>query len=162
VTPGLPAMALNLLLLFMLKEVGGKSGGELPADRGALMQKFVRSSQFLGRIARKDVRERAERCLEALFWRLQTEDTLETDVDGFTAALSGVAGVDVGRPSLLSYCLVEVAAAYRQAGEGSGQGTQHGYKYDVAGHFRRLSSGRLIWVRPLLKFNSTVLVSARY
>jgi|GEM_PF-1459540 len=90
----LPEMALNPLLLFMLKEVGGESGGELPADRGALMQKFVRSSQFLGKIARKDMRERAERCLEALSWRLQMEDTLVTDVDGFKDALSGVAGVD--------------------------------------------------------------------
>ena len=56
--------------------------------------------------------------------------------------------VKEGRPPLLSYYLVEVAAAYRHAGEGSGQGEQHGWRYDVMGHFRRLPSGRLIWVRP--------------
>ena len=90
----LRTLARNPLLLYMLKEVGGETGGELPADRGALLQKFVRSSRLLGQVSPKDLRERAERCLEALGWRLQEQRALETDVDGFTAAISGVAGVD--------------------------------------------------------------------
>jgi hypothetical protein len=40
-----------------------------------------------------------------------------------------------------------VAPGYR-SGEGEGSGVKHGHRYDVAGHFRRLPDGRLIWVRP--------------
>ena len=29
----------------------------------------------------------------------------------------------------------------------TGQGSTHGYRYDVMGHFRRLPDGRLTWVR---------------
>ena len=42
----------------------------------------------------------------------------------------------------------EVAPAYREKGETGEGGVKHGFRYDVAGHFRRLSAGRLIWVRP--------------
>lgn len=37
---------------------------------------------------------------------------------------------------------------YAQGGEPGGTGHSHSYRYDVRGHFRRLSGGRLIWVRP--------------
>lgn len=54
-----------------------------------------------------------------------------------------------GKPPLLAYYTVAVAPAYRdKAGEEGGGGWKHGHLYDVRGHFRRLSDGRLIWVRP--------------
>lgn len=37
---------------------------------------------------------------------------------------------------------------YDSDGEPTGQGTHHGFRYDVRGHFRRLDSGRTTWVRP--------------
>lgn len=33
------------------------------------------------------------------------------------------------------------------AGEGAGTGAKHGIRYDVRGHFRRLATGKTIWVR---------------
>jgi hypothetical protein len=53
-----------------------------------------------------------------------------------------------GKPPLLPYYTVEVAPAYREKGETGDGSAKHGFRYDVAGHFRRLSAGRLIWVRP--------------
>jgi len=52
-----------------------------------------------------------------------------------------------GKPPLLPYYTVEVAPGYRSAG-GEGAGAKHGYRYDVAAHFRRLTDGWPIWVRP--------------
>lgn len=37
---------------------------------------------------------------------------------------------------------------YDSNGEPTGQGTHHGFRYDVRGHFRRLDSGKTTWVRP--------------
>ena len=53
--------------------------------------------------------------------------------------------VKEGKPLLLPYFTVEVAPGYR--GKGDGDGAKHGYRYDIADHFRRLADGRLIWVR---------------
>jgi hypothetical protein len=52
-----------------------------------------------------------------------------------------------GKPPLLPYYTVEVAPAYREKGEAGDGGIKHGYRYDVAGHFRRLPNGKLTWVR---------------
>lgn len=32
--------------------------------------------------------------------------------------------------------------------QGTGEGSKHGIRYDVRGHFRRLETGKTIWVRP--------------
>ncbi len=32
--------------------------------------------------------------------------------------------------------------------DGTGEGSKHGIRYDVRGHFRRLTTGKTIWVRP--------------
>lgn len=37
---------------------------------------------------------------------------------------------------------------YDSNGEPTGEGTHHGFRYDVRGHFRRLDSGKTTWVRP--------------
>lgn len=37
---------------------------------------------------------------------------------------------------------------YDSNGEPTGEGTHHGFRYDVRGHFRRLESGKTTWVRP--------------
>lgn len=54
------------------------------------------------------------------------------------------------KPALDAWYTVEVRAEYRRAwdGDGTGAGSHHGYRYDVRGHFRRMTDGRMIWVRP--------------
>lgn len=37
---------------------------------------------------------------------------------------------------------------YDSNGEPTGEGTHHGFRYDVRGHFRKLSTGKTTWVRP--------------
>lgn len=37
---------------------------------------------------------------------------------------------------------------YDSNGEPTGEGTHHGFRYDVRGHFRKLTSGKTTWVRP--------------
>jgi hypothetical protein len=37
---------------------------------------------------------------------------------------------------------------YDSNGNATGEGTHHGFRYDVRGHFRKLSSGKTTWVRP--------------
>ena len=78
------------LFLWMLKETG-VGGGELPADRGGLVQRFVRSSRLLGR-APLALRQRAERGLELLGWRLQELGSLVIDEDELDALLESTAG----------------------------------------------------------------------
>lgn len=37
---------------------------------------------------------------------------------------------------------------YDSNGEPTGEGTHHGFRYDVRGHFRKLTTGKTTWVRP--------------
>lgn len=37
---------------------------------------------------------------------------------------------------------------YDSNGEPIGEGTHHGFRYDVRGHFRKLTNGKTTWVRP--------------
>ena len=53
-----------------------------------------------------------------------------------------------GKPPLLAYYTVVVAPAYRHKDDGESTGMQHGHRYDVRGHLRKLPGNRLIWVRP--------------
>lgn len=55
-----------------------------------------------------------------------------------------------GKRVLPPYYTVVVRPEYRREGDDSshGQGSSHGHRYDVRGHFRRLGDGRLTWVRP--------------
>lgn len=53
-----------------------------------------------------------------------------------------------GKRVLQPYYTVVVRPEYRQEGDGAGgQGSKHGHRYDVRGHFRRAGE-RLTWVRP--------------
>lgn len=53
-----------------------------------------------------------------------------------------------GKRILQPYYTVEVRPEYQRTGEAghAGSGTKHGHRYDVRGHFRRLSDGRLTWI----------------
>jgi formylglycine-generating enzyme required for sulfatase activity len=88
--------ALIPLLLWMIKEVGGDGGGELPPDRGRLLRSFVETA-----LQRHEVpvaeRDAVARSLAAFGWRLQTAGRLVGDVWELDAALRegcGVAGDD--------------------------------------------------------------------
>lgn len=54
-----------------------------------------------------------------------------------------------GKKILESYYVCRIRGVqYDSNGEPTGEGTHHGFRYDVRGHFRRLESGRTTWVRP--------------
>ena len=78
------------LFLWMFKETA--SGGDLPANRGDLLRRFVRAPRLLGRIADPELRSRAERSLEALAWRMASAGVLETDEAQLVADLQAVRG----------------------------------------------------------------------
>ena len=92
--PRLRDMARNPLLLWMLKEAGAGGQGELPGNRGEPVRQFVRSSRLLGQLPDPTARDRAERCLERLGWRLQEREALTLDADEFYAVVQGVPGAD--------------------------------------------------------------------
>lgn len=52
-----------------------------------------------------------------------------------------------GKKPLEPYYLCRIRGV-RYEPTGAGQGSAHGIRYDVRGHFRRMSSGRTTWVRP--------------
>ncbi|MCB9120929.1 MAG: SUMF1/EgtB/PvdO family nonheme iron enzyme [Caldilineaceae bacterium] len=86
------------LLLWMIKEVGGDDGGELPADRGNLLRSFV--DQALRRRAVPfDRRDAVTRSLAAFGWRLQQARRLVGTAAELDAALRAgccIAGDDPG------------------------------------------------------------------
>lgn len=118
------------LFLWMFKETAG--GGDLPANRGDLLRRFVRAPRLLGRIADPALRDRAERSLEALAWRMAAAGALESSEDDLYADLQTVRGpreyglddmrsqmqrsgllvrLDEGRYRLLHQLIQEYAAA---------------------------------------------------
>jgi len=52
-----------------------------------------------------------------------------------------------GKKPFEDYYLCHLRASRGEAGAGEGQGGEHGFRYDVRAHFRRLPDGRLTWVR---------------
>lgn len=80
------------LFLWMFKETGG-TGGELSTNRGRLIQQFVCSTRLLGQVPAADaMRERAERSLESIGWRLQQAGTLEINTDDLYQSLAETRG----------------------------------------------------------------------
>jgi hypothetical protein len=53
-----------------------------------------------------------------------------------------------GKSPLPDYYICRLAKGRRYATEGEPTGNHVSFRFDVAGHFRRLSDGRTIWVRP--------------
>jgi hypothetical protein len=78
------------LFLWMFTETA--SGGDLPANRGELVQNFVRAPRLLGRIDDLELRSRAERSLESLAWRMETEGDLQTSEEKLYADLKAARG----------------------------------------------------------------------
>ena len=79
------------LFLFMLKETAGSGDGGLPANRGELVQKYVRSDRLLEKVP-QELRPRALRSLEALAWQMQQEGGLEIEEDDLLEVLADVRG----------------------------------------------------------------------
>lgn len=52
-----------------------------------------------------------------------------------------------GKRELEPYYLCTIKAPSGAHGGATGRGTEHGYRYDVRGHIRRLKSGKTTWVR---------------
>lgn len=54
-----------------------------------------------------------------------------------------------GKKLLEPYYLCRIRGVeYDENGEPTGEGTHHGVRYDVRGHFRKLATGKTTWVRP--------------
>ncbi|MFM7173618.1 MAG: SUMF1/EgtB/PvdO family nonheme iron enzyme, partial [Caldilinea sp.] len=79
------------LFLFMFKETAGDGQGELPANRGELVRKFVRSDRLLHPVP-QELHVRLERSLEALAWRMAQAGTLEIDEEALLDELAAVRG----------------------------------------------------------------------
>jgi len=79
------------LFLFMFKETAGDGQGDLPANRGELVRKFVRSDRLLHFVP-QELHVRLERSLEALAWRMAEAGTLEMDEEALLDELAAVRG----------------------------------------------------------------------
>lgn len=53
-----------------------------------------------------------------------------------------------GKRELEPYYIISISDPTGRQSEATGSGVSHSYRYDVRGHFRRLSDGRVIWVHP--------------
>lgn len=54
-----------------------------------------------------------------------------------------------GKSRLEPYYVCRIRGVqYDSAGNPTGEGAKHGIRYDVRGHFRRMTNGRTTWVRP--------------
>ena len=79
------------LFLFMFKETAGDGAGDLPANRGDLVRRFVTSDRLLYPVP-QDLRSRLVRTLEALAWRMATAGQLEIDEETLYDELAAVRG----------------------------------------------------------------------
>jgi formylglycine-generating enzyme required for sulfatase activity len=79
------------LFLFMFKETAGDGQGDLPANRGELLRKFVQSDRLLHFVP-QELHVRLERSLEALAWRMAEAGTLEMDEEALLDELASVRG----------------------------------------------------------------------
>lgn len=53
-----------------------------------------------------------------------------------------------GKSRLEPYYICRIRGIQYDSTDPTGTGTKHGIRYDVRGHFRRLQTGKTIWVRP--------------
>lgn len=53
-----------------------------------------------------------------------------------------------GKKQLEPFYLCRIRGVRYEASGAPGEGSHHGIRYDVRGHFRRLATGRMTWVRP--------------
>ena len=53
-----------------------------------------------------------------------------------------------GKSRLEPYYVCRIRGVQYDKAESTGHGTAHGIRYDVRGHFRRLTGGKTTWVRP--------------
>lgn len=79
------------LFLFMFKETAGDGAGDLPANRGDLVRRFITSDRVLYPVP-QDLRSRLVRSLEALAWRMAEAGTLEIDEETLYDELAAVRG----------------------------------------------------------------------
>lgn len=56
-----------------------------------------------------------------------------------------------GKATFDDYYLCRIRGVDYDRRDGASQGSSHGFRYDVRGHFRRLNDGRMTWVRPHLR-----------
>ena len=87
----LQSLARLPLFLFMLKETAGDGAGELPANRGDLVRRFVRSDRLLLPVP-LELRSRLERSLEGLAWRMEQAGVLELTEEALYDELAAVRG----------------------------------------------------------------------
>lgn len=79
------------LFLFMFKETAGDGAGDLPANRGDLVRRFITSDRLLYPVP-QDLRSRLVRSLEALAWRMAEAGNLEIDEETLYDELTSVRG----------------------------------------------------------------------
>ena len=79
------------LFLFMLKETAGSGEGELPANRGELVQRFVNSDRLLD-VVPTEHRDRMVRSLGTLAWQMQAAGELEIAEEKLLTLLADVRG----------------------------------------------------------------------
>ena len=79
------------LFLFMFKETAGDSAGDLPANRGDLLRRFVNSDRLLFGVP-QPLRSRLLRSLECLAWRMAAAGSLEIDEESLYDELEIVRG----------------------------------------------------------------------
>lgn len=53
-----------------------------------------------------------------------------------------------GKSKLEPYYVCRIRGVNYDSAGATGEGSKHGIRYDVRGHFRRLTSGKTTWVRP--------------
>ncbi|MCE7981452.1 MAG: hypothetical protein DYG89_09690 [Caldilinea sp. CFX5] len=79
------------LFLFMFKETAGDGAGDLPANRGDLVRRFVTSDRLLHPVP-QELRSRLVRSLEALAWHMAAAGNLEIDEETLYDELAAVRG----------------------------------------------------------------------
>ncbi len=79
------------LFLFMFKETAGDGAGDLPANRGDLVRRFITSDRLLHPVP-QDLRSRLVRSLECLAWRMAAAGALEIDEETLYDELEAVRG----------------------------------------------------------------------
>ena len=84
----------------MFKEAAGDGRGDLPSDRGGLLRRFVRAPRLLGRVPKAE-RMAAERSLECVGWRMQTDGVLVTNGAAIDRALKEARGERTYDPEIM-------------------------------------------------------------
>lgn len=70
-------------------------------------------------------------------------------IEGGTDEATNRRRVSKGKSRLEPYYVCRIRGVqYDSAGNPTGEGAKHGIRYDVRGHFRRMTNGKTTWVRP--------------